>query len=164
MRLFYDHKSQRSSTSKVSERWPAIGAIRSLDNKSNSIERTFLKYQNNSYNFLTWSYRGLGVYYPSMRAAHSNASSNQNGTFGGGPGTLGETDIDALVQTSSGANDVGWVDGNDKGDETKAHVSTFRNWICGGFDAKHTPEKGRYHLFVSYACPWVSCSIAFPRK
>ena len=41
--------------------------------------------------------------------------------------------------------------------------TTFRNWIVGSdipdhvdaeIDERFTPEAGRYHLYVSYACPW----------
>ncbi|KAL8866106.1 MAG: hypothetical protein Q9198_009040, partial [Flavoplaca austrocitrina] len=32
--------------------------------------------------------------------------------------------------------------------------SKFRNWISRKPDAEFPPEKGRYHLYVSYACPW----------
>jgi len=32
------------------------------------------------------------------------------------------------------------------------HPSTFRETITKG--SKYEPEKGRYHLYVSYACPW----------
>lgn len=30
----------------------------------------------------------------------------------------------------------------------------FRNFISRKPDAEFPPEKGRYHLYVSYACPW----------
>jgi Predicted glutathione S-transferase len=32
----------------------------------------------------------------------------------------------------------------------------FRNFISREPGAQFPPEKGRYHLYVSYACPWVS--------
>ncbi len=33
--------------------------------------------------------------------------------------------------------------------------SSFRHWISRDAGAQFPAEKGRYHLFVSYACPWV---------
>ena len=51
-------------------------------------------------------------------------------------------------------------------DETGAfdrQTTTFRNWIAGSDvpdhvdavpDERFQPEAGRYHLYVSYACPW----------
>ena len=32
--------------------------------------------------------------------------------------------------------------------------SQFRNWIENKPDAQFPAEKDRYHLYVSYACPW----------
>ncbi len=32
--------------------------------------------------------------------------------------------------------------------------TTFRNWIRDESDVRFQPESGRYHLYVSYACPW----------
>jgi len=32
--------------------------------------------------------------------------------------------------------------------------TTFRNEIRDDPDARFQPEAGRYHLYVSYACPW----------
>ncbi|THE65318.1 glutathione S-transferase family protein [Salinadaptatus halalkaliphilus] len=32
--------------------------------------------------------------------------------------------------------------------------TTFRDWIRDDPDARFQPEAGRYHLYVSYACPW----------
>lgn len=36
----------------------------------------------------------------------------------------------------------------------KRQQSQFRNWIENKPDAQFPPEKDRYHLYVSYACPW----------
>nr|6GZF_A Chain A, Glutathione S-transferase [Natrialba magadii ATCC 43099]6GZF_B Chain B, Glutathione S-transferase [Natrialba magadii ATCC 43099] len=33
-------------------------------------------------------------------------------------------------------------------------ATTFRNWVQDDSDARFQPEAGRYHLYVSYACPW----------
>lgn len=48
-----------------------------------------------------------------------------------------------------------WTGINDKAGEFKRQVSSFRDFISREPGAKYPPEKGRYHLFVSYACPWV---------
>jgi len=45
-----------------------------------------------------------------------------------------------------------WVDPKDKSGEFKRGESQFRHHIQKGGD--FPPEKGRYHLYVSYACPW----------
>ncbi|KIW24554.1 uncharacterized protein PV07_10263 [Cladophialophora immunda] len=42
---------------------------------------------------------------------------------------------------------------NEKG-ELQRPVSRFRNWISSEPGSRFPPEKGRYHLYVSYACPW----------
>ncbi|KAJ5102039.1 hypothetical protein NUU61_004261 [Penicillium alfredii] len=47
-----------------------------------------------------------------------------------------------------------WVNPNDKSGEFKRQQSAFRNWISREPGAQFPPEKGRYHLYVSYACPW----------
>jgi hypothetical protein len=49
-----------------------------------------------------------------------------------------------------------WVKPNDSSGEFKRQQSSFRDWISTEEGAKFPPEKGRYHLYVSYACPWVS--------
>lgn len=38
--------------------------------------------------------------------------------------------------------------------EFKRQSSVFRNFISSKPDAEFPAEKGRYHLYVSYACPW----------
>lgn len=32
--------------------------------------------------------------------------------------------------------------------------SVFRNWVKADGSTEYTPEAGRYHLIISYACPW----------
>ncbi|KAJ5558893.1 Glutathione S-transferase/chloride channel C-terminal [Penicillium sp. DV-2018c] len=47
-----------------------------------------------------------------------------------------------------------WVKPDDKSGEFKRQQSVFRNWVSREAGAQFPPEKGRYHLYVSYACPW----------
>lgn len=47
-----------------------------------------------------------------------------------------------------------WVPPHDKTGEFKRGQSQFRNFISRENGAEFPPEKGRYHLYVSYACPW----------
>lgn len=42
----------------------------------------------------------------------------------------------------------------DKDGEFKRKPSAFRNWVSKDKDAEFPAEKDRYHLYVSYACPW----------
>jgi len=49
-----------------------------------------------------------------------------------------------------------WVDPKDRSGEFKRQQSSFRNFVSREPGAKFPAEKGRYHLYVSYACPWVS--------
>ncbi|KAH7837332.1 hypothetical protein Vadar_012648 [Vaccinium darrowii] len=39
--------------------------------------------------------------------------------------------------------------------------STFRNFISRDSNSPFPPESGRYHLYVSYACPWASRCLAY---
>ncbi|KAL2878841.1 E1 ubiquitin-activating protein [Colletotrichum sp. CLE4] len=56
-----------------------------------------------------------------------------------------------------------WVKPNDKSGEFKRQQSSFRNFISREEGAKFAPEKGRYHLYVSYACPW-ACRTLITRQ
>ncbi|KAG6013246.1 hypothetical protein E4U43_007413 [Claviceps pusilla] len=58
-----------------------------------------------------------------------------------------------LTMASSGKV-TDWVHPNDSSGEFKRQVSSFRDWISRHEGAKYAAEKGRYHLYVSYACPW----------
>lgn len=61
----------------------------------------------------------------------------------------------------------GWIDTQKSGGKFRRSTSGFRNWITadgsaglsgtGGFRA----ESGRYHLYVSYACPWAHRTLIF---
>ncbi|MGY9060279.1 MAG: glutathione S-transferase family protein, partial [Candidatus Puniceispirillales bacterium] len=54
----------------------------------------------------------------------------------------------------------GSVSNNDKSGTFKRVDSVFRNNI--GIDEKiYTPESNRYHLYVSYACPWAHRALIF---
>lgn len=60
-----------------------------------------------------------------------------------------------------------WYDNSASGGRFQRHESTFRNWVTadgapgpsgeGGFKA----EPGRYHLYVSLACPWAHRTLIF---
>jgi putative glutathione S-transferase len=61
----------------------------------------------------------------------------------------------------------GWLDSETEGGEFVRWESQFRNWVTadgspgpsgeGGFPA----EPGRYHLYVSHACPWAHRTLIF---
>ncbi|TVS04669.1 MAG: glutathione S-transferase family protein [Rhodobacteraceae bacterium] len=60
-----------------------------------------------------------------------------------------------------------WYDTKSTGGAFKRSTAKFRNWVTadgrpgpsgeGGFNA----EEGRYHLYVSYACPWAHRTLIF---
>ena len=60
-----------------------------------------------------------------------------------------------------------WYDTKSTGGRFKRDISRFRNWVtadgragpsgASGFQA----EEGRYHLYVSYACPWAHRTLIF---
>ncbi|MEM7496450.1 MAG: glutathione S-transferase family protein [Pseudomonadota bacterium] len=60
-----------------------------------------------------------------------------------------------------------WYDTKKSGGEFKRQESAFRNWVTadgapgpsgeGGFEA----ESGRYHLYISHACPWAHRALIF---
>ncbi len=58
-------------------------------------------------------------------------------------------------KTTRGTKITQWVDPKSNSGEFVRQQSSFRNWISRENGAQFPAEKGRYHLFVSYACPWV---------
>jgi len=62
-----------------------------------------------------------------------------------------------------------WYDTKSSGGKFERKQAQFRNWITadgqagpsgsGGF----TPDSGRYHLYVSFACPWAHRTLIFRR-
>ncbi|WP_027697336.1 glutathione S-transferase family protein [Vibrio litoralis] len=47
-----------------------------------------------------------------------------------------------------------WYDTKSSGGKFVREDAGFRNWIENKSDAPFQPESGRYHLYVSLACPW----------
>jgi len=47
-----------------------------------------------------------------------------------------------------------WYDTKKSGGTFVRSDAQFRNWVTVDDDADFKPESGRYHLYVSYACPW----------
>ncbi|OWJ78478.1 glutathione S-transferase family protein [Haematobacter genomosp. 1] len=72
-----------------------------------------------------------------------------------------------MGQLVDGIWQPGWYDTKSTGGAFKRSTSGFRNWITpdgspgpsgeGGFPA----ESGRYHLYVSYACPWAHRTLIY---
>lgn len=67
------------------------------------------------------------------------------------------------LQASNSGKVTDWVKPGDTSGEFKRQVSSFRDWISRDANAKYPAEKGRYHLYVSYACPW-ACRTLIARK
>ncbi|KAI1817513.1 glutathione S-transferase [Poronia punctata] len=74
------------------------------------------------------------------------------------PNPLGSHSIKTRM-TSTTSKITNWVAPGDKSGEFRRQTSSFRDWISDGPDAKFPPEKGRYHLYVSYACPWAQRTL-----
>ncbi len=62
-----------------------------------------------------------------------------------------------------------WYDTKSTGGKFKRRESSFRNWITPDGSAGPTgnagfkAEPGRYHLYVSFACPWAHRTLIFRR-
>lgn len=55
---------------------------------------------------------------------------------------------------AGGAKITDWVTPGDKSGEFKRKASAFRSFIENKPGAEFPAERGRYHLYISYACPW----------
>lgn len=40
-------------------------------------------------------------------------------------------------------------------------ASTFRNFVSKDSNSQFPAESGRYHLYISYACPWASRCLSY---
>ncbi|MEO0750555.1 MAG: glutathione S-transferase family protein [Pseudomonadota bacterium] len=62
---------------------------------------------------------------------------------------------------------TGWYDTKSSGGAFKRTTAGFRNWITAdgaagpSGEAGFAAESGRYHLYVSYACPWAHRALIF---
>ena len=52
-----------------------------------------------------------------------------------------------------------WYDTDSSGGRFERQESQFRNWINADGSTGFRAEPGRYHLYVSYACPWASRAL-----
>ncbi|MCA0937854.1 glutathione S-transferase family protein [Vibrio alginolyticus] len=54
-----------------------------------------------------------------------------------------------------------WYDTKSSGGKFVREDAGFRDWIKNEPDAEFQPESGRYHLYVSLACPWAHRTLIF---
>lgn len=54
-----------------------------------------------------------------------------------------------------------WYDTKSSGGRFVREDAGFRGWIDNDADAQFAPEPGRYHLYVSLACPWAHRTLIF---
>ncbi|MEL7254491.1 MAG: glutathione S-transferase family protein [Pseudomonadota bacterium] len=72
-----------------------------------------------------------------------------------------------MGQLIDGKWSTAWYDTKSTGGAFKRSTSAFRNWITEDGragptgDAGFAAESGRYHLYVSYACPWAHRALIF---
>ncbi|KAK9371366.1 glutathione S-transferase [Lipomyces kononenkoae] len=59
--------------------------------------------------------------------------------------------IRAMTTTADQPNILKWAS---QDGEFRRKPSSFRNFISREPGAQYPPEKGRYHLYISWACPW----------
>ncbi|MFA0441686.1 glutathione-dependent reductase [Vibrio sp. 10N.286.49.C2] len=54
-----------------------------------------------------------------------------------------------------------WYDTKTSGGKFVREDAGFRHWVNNEAGAKFLPESGRYHLYVSLACPWAHRTLIF---
>ncbi len=54
-----------------------------------------------------------------------------------------------------------WYDTDSTDGKFERSAAQFRNWVEADKGAKFPAESGRYHLYVSYACPWAHRTLVF---
>lgn len=67
----------------------------------------------------------------------------------------------------NGVWDSGWYDTESTGGRFERSTTAYRNWVTPdgapgpSGDSGFAAESGRYHLYVSYACPWAHRTLIF---
>lgn len=56
-----------------------------------------------------------------------------------------------------------WYDTDSTGGRFERSAAQFRNFVENRAGARFAPESGRYHLYVSFACPWAHRTLIFRR-
>ena len=56
-----------------------------------------------------------------------------------------------------------WYDTKSTGGRFERKESSFRDWVRADGSTRFAPETGRYHLYVSLACPWAHRTLIFRR-
>ena len=54
-----------------------------------------------------------------------------------------------------------WYDTKKSGGAFERSTAKFRNWITPDGSTEFQAESGRYHLYVSLACPWAHRTLIF---
>lgn len=54
-----------------------------------------------------------------------------------------------------------WYDTEKHGGRFVREDAGFREWVRADGSTRFTPERGRYHLYVSWACPWAHRTLIF---
>jgi len=54
-----------------------------------------------------------------------------------------------------------WYPTEKSGGRFERKESSFRDWVRADGSTRFAPEPGRYHLYVSYACPWAHRALIF---
>ncbi|ENM5857648.1 glutathione S-transferase family protein, partial [Vibrio mimicus] len=54
-----------------------------------------------------------------------------------------------------------WYDTKQSDGEFVREDAGFRDWVEAAPDARFSAESGRYHLYVSLACPWAHRTLIF---
>jgi len=54
-----------------------------------------------------------------------------------------------------------WYDTDSTGGKFERSAAQFRNWVEASPEARFPAASGRYHLYVSYACPWAHRTLIF---
>jgi putative glutathione S-transferase len=54
-----------------------------------------------------------------------------------------------------------WYDTKSSGGRFERKQSAFRDWVRADGSTRFAPQNGRYHLYVSLACPWAHRTLIF---